>query len=65
MANIYDYQSEINKTLRFYNEGSINLEQANTMLKNIENIAYQTNLNSEPDGDITYSVATAFEEINK
>lgn len=60
----YDYHFETNKVRDAFKAGTIDVEQARLKLETIENKAYETYPDAEPDGDITYCVATAWTEIS-
>lgn len=60
---LYDYYKETKKVLEDFKKIFITKEQARLLLEAIENKAYETYPNAEPDGDITYCVASAWGEI--
>lgn len=61
----YDYIAETNMVLSNFRNKTINREQARLKLEAIEKKAYEIYPDAEPDGDITYCVASAWGEINE
>lgn len=61
---MYNYNDELNKTVQSFKDGTITKDEANSLLQSIEKSAYEADTSAEPDGNITYAVATAFDEIN-
>jgi hypothetical protein len=59
----YNYILESNKVINRFKSGKLTKEQAFNELEKIEDKAYEIYPDAEPDGDITYMVATACEEI--
>lgn len=53
------------KVLREYKIGTITLEVARKRMLAIEASAYEVEATAEPDGEITYAVATTMEELNR
>ncbi len=46
-----------------YSNGVTSIEESVRRLRGIEEAMYSENPNAEPDGDITYAVATAHEKL--
>jgi hypothetical protein len=59
----YDYIKEANLVREAYQAGTIDKEQARIKLEAIENKAFEVYPDAEPDGDITYCVASVWGEI--
>ena len=59
------YHDEINIVLRQWRNKQISRFEAKKQLAEIEDQAYERIPNAEPDGDITYAIASAVEEILK
>jgi hypothetical protein len=57
------YHKEINTVMYQWPNKYINKDEALKTLGEIEDRAYKRIPNAEPDGDITYAVAIAIEEI--
>jgi hypothetical protein len=57
------YHNEINTVMYQWRNKYICKKEALRLLGEIEDRAYERIPNAEPDGDITYAVATAVEEI--
>jgi hypothetical protein len=53
------------KVLLDFSTGKITVPQAKKRLEAIERAAYKTDPTAEPDGEITYAVASAFEHIQE
>ena len=51
------------RILKDYQDKKIRIEQAHYRLELIENHAYNADPDAEPDGDITFTVATTREKI--
>lgn len=59
-----NYLAESKAVISQFKEGRLLKEDALKMLADIEDRAYQADPHAEPDGDITYAVASAIEEID-
>lgn len=59
----YDYKKEVDWVLSQWRKNEINKTGALKILETTELAAYALIPDAEPDGDITYCVATAVEEI--
>ena len=57
------YHKQINTVMYQWRNKYIDKDEALKNLNEIENRAYERIPNAEPDGDITYAIATAVEEI--
>lgn len=59
------YHHEVNTVIHQWRNKKINKDEALIKLSEIEERAYERIPDAEPDGDITYTVATAGAEILK
>ena len=59
------YHIECDVIVELYQEGKMSLDTAFKELEKIEKNAYERNPHAEPDGDITYCVAYAVEQIRE
>ena len=59
------YHIEIQIVVDLLEEGRYTKAQARKELRTIEDNWYKKLPNAEPDGDITYAVASAMDEINE
>ncbi len=57
------YHNEINTVMYQWRNKYIDKDEVLKLLGEIEGRAYERIPNAEPDGDITYAVATAIEEV--
>lgn len=61
----YDYIKETQYVVDKFKEGKISVDSVFYELEKIERIAHEAYPDAEPDGDITYCVASALEEITQ
>jgi len=59
------YHKQCEEIIAAFKRGLIQEETARRQLQFVEELAYARYPNAEPDGDITYCVATAFDEIER
>ena len=59
------YHQQCKRVVRKFKIGLISNVRAYSILREIEENAYSKIPNAEPDGDITYCVACAYDEISE